>query len=65
MNHTWSFGTPLKAETAEILRKLAEERYGKGRVRICVEIMPKSIVRVVDTEENALITMENLRKAKM
>lgn len=64
MSQEWSFGSCMKPETAGELERLCVARYGRERVRICVEVQPKAIRKTVDTEEDAQITIENLKKAE-
>lgn len=34
--------------------------YGKERTRLVVEVMPKAVMKTIDNEQDALITIENL-----
>ena len=64
MNNQWQFGTPMSIETCKRLEELLIERYGRSRVRVCIEVIPKAILKTIDNEEDAKITIENLEKAK-
>lgn len=60
--NTWT-GTPMMQSTALKLYSELCRVYGKERTRLVVEVMPKSVMKTVDNEQDALITIDNLAGA--
>lgn len=55
--------TPMTAATHERLVALLEARYGAANVWRVVEVCPVSVVKVIDNEEDALVTCMNFEAA--
>ena len=57
--NTWT-GTPMLQGTALKLYSELCRVYGKERTRLVVEVMPVSVMKTIDNEQDAQITIENL-----
>lgn len=57
--NTWA-GTPMLQGTALKLYSELCRVYGREQTRLVVEVMPKAIIKTIDNERDAIITIENL-----
>jgi hypothetical protein len=60
-NHKASDSTPMTAATAERLMAALESKY-PGKVWRVVECCPVAIVKTIDNEEDALVTLMNIER---
>jgi hypothetical protein len=59
MNNLWN-GTPMQQGTMLKLYSECRKAFGSERVRLVVEVMPKSVMKTIDNEQDAQITIDNL-----
>lgn len=63
MNDQRWIGTPMLQGTALKLYSELCRVYGKERTRLVVEVMPRSVMKTIDNEQDAQITIDNLAGA--
>ena len=59
----YHYGKPMSANTCERLVTLLEARY-PGCVRRSVEVCPDVVIKIIDNEADALLTIRNLESAE-